>query len=152
MKKNLQIGHPLTCGYGESLSELRNRFSVGNVDTNTTGYSIAHTIGAIEGGLALGGTVGLLGKGRPGFEYSHFIPQRYLNPFGITRSFKPALNGTYVPRIFHALTDSYRYRFLPRALKAIIGRTSFIPQGLQQALRIPPAWIGGGLGATAEPE
>ena len=138
-------------GQGDSLADLRRRFAVGNVQTNSAEYLIANQIGAIEGGATLGGLIGLAGKGMQGFEYSHFVPQRLLNLVGISRSWRPIYNGTYVPSMYHALTDLYRYRFVPRSIKGVIGAQSFIPQGIQQILRIPPIFWGAGIGAAAEP-
>ena len=47
----------------------------------------------------------------------------------------------------NVLTDDFRYRFMPRTFKVQLGSGSFIPQGAQQALRVPPVYVGGALGA-----
>lgn len=101
----------------------------------------------VAGGLgALGGTLGVLGKGVRGFEFSHFIPRRYTGlglPSSIINS---SLNGNYVPAWFHAATDAFRFRFVPAAAKASIPR---LPPGLAQVARLP-GWLGGGtIGAAA---
>lgn len=141
----------ITFGMGD-LGDIRALLSIdGGVDESSSLYSGGHLAGAINGGAALGGAIGLLGKGTRGFEYSHFVPQRFLSRFGITRAWKSPLNGTYVPKLFHALTDKFRYRFMPRTFKAQFGSSSFIPQGAQQALRVPPVYVGGALGATTDP-
>jgi len=45
------------------------------------------------------------------------------------------------------MTDPYRYRFVPKALKDLLPS---LPNGLAQALRIPP-WIpGGAMGAGVD--
>ncbi|MGV6853395.1 MAG: RHS repeat domain-containing protein [bacterium] len=143
------VFNAITFGYGD-LNDIRSAFGInGGVDKNSDLYSGGHLAGAINGGAALGGAIGLLGKGVKGFEYSHFVPQRFLNKFGITRKWKSPLNGTYVPKLFHALTDKFRYRFMPRTFKAQYGLTSPIPQGAQQVLRTPPVFVGGALGATS---
>ena len=122
------VFNAITFGYGD-LSEIRSAFGInGGVNKNSDLYSGGHLAGAINGGAALGGAIGLLGKGVKGFEYSHFVPQRFLNKFGITRKWKSPLNGTYGPKLFHALTDKFRYRFMPRTFKAQYGLTSPIPQ------------------------
>ncbi len=140
----------ITFGLGD-LDEIRKAMGIdGGVNLNSDAYNNSYIVGAINGGGAVGGALGLVGKGVKGFEYSHFIPQRYLKNYGITRSWRPAINGTYVPKLYHALTDKFRYRFLPRTFKIQYGLQSPIPQGVQQLLRTPPVIVGSGLGATSD--
>lgn len=140
----------ITFGMGD-LGDIRGVLNIdGGINKTSSSYRGWHVVGAINGGAALGGAIGLSGKGVKGFEYSHFVPQRFLNDFGITRAWKSPLNGAYVPKFFHALTDKFRYRFMPRTFKAQFGASSFIPQGAQQALRLPPVYVGGALGATTD--
>jgi len=35
-------------------------------------------IGGVVGGIALGGALGMAGKGAKGFEFSHFAPKRWI--------------------------------------------------------------------------
>lgn len=103
---------------------------------------------AVSGAIgALTGTLGVLGQGAEGFEFSHFVPRRTIRAYGFPKwLINSSLNGNYVPWWFHAATDTYRYQFVPAALKSAIPE---IPAGLAQVLRIP-AWIfGGGAGAAA---
>jgi hypothetical protein len=48
---------------------------------------------------------GVAGRGK---EFSHWIPNRAGGPRSIW-------NGNYVPKSTHALSDPYRYRFMPRS-------------------------------------
>ncbi len=102
-----------------------------------------------EGTPPDGGAVGVLGKGRKGWEYSHAIPVRLLKRVNVNSWFgRTAVNGTYVPRWFHALSDQYRFRFMPRIWKESL--PFLLPQGIQQAARVPPAWSVAGAGATLD--
>jgi hypothetical protein len=100
---------------------------------------------AFTGGAALGGAVGMVAKGIKGFEFSHFAPARWIKNYGIPRGLiNNSLNGTYVPWLYHAMTDAFRYRFIARTLKAIVPS---LPNGIAQALRTPPWLVGGALGS-----
>jgi len=97
------------------------------------GVGMAHSIAI--GGAAGWSSAGLRGPGR---EFSHWFPAR----MGGARSL---WNGNYVPRAVHALSDPYRYRFMPRAWKASNPMPSVVSQ---QWTRIPYAYkgvAGGGL-------
>ena len=138
----------ITFGIGD-LAEVRGALGIdGAIDYESSTYGRAQMAGGITGGAAWGGVIGIWGRGRAGWNYSHFVPQRFLNYFGISRKWTPAYNGTYVPRWFHAATDAKSYRFIPASTKAIFGRTSPVPQGLQQVLRVPPMYWGGAIGST----
>ena len=101
---------------------------------------------AIAGGFgALGGAVGLLGKGAAGFEFSHFIPARFANRGVPSFLVNSTLNGNAVPWWFHAATDAYRYRFVPAASKPFIWR---LLTPFAQAARVP-GWLGGSAAGVA---
>lgn len=144
------IYNAITFGIGDDLSDIRwlLGLDVAAIDTSASSYNAAFLTGGIAGGAALGGAIGVMGKGVKGYEYSHFVPQRFLSRFGITRSWKSPLNGTYVPKWYHALTDVFRFRFMPKTWKQSLPFT--IPQGAQQVLRTPPVYIGAGAGATSD--
>jgi RHS repeat-associated protein len=95
-----------------------------------TGVAAMTTVGA-WGGLKAAGAKGA------GMEFSHWIPNR----FGGARSL---WNGNYVTTVEHALSDPYRYRFMPRAWKLHNPLPSIIEQ---QWNRIPYAWKGTAAGA-----
>lgn len=140
----------ITFGFGD-LNDVRNTFGIGPYMADQDVYSGAFALGGIDGGFALGGAVGLVGKGSRGWEYSHAIPSRFLRRFGLESFFgRTPLNGAYVPRVFHALTDKFRFQFMPRLWKQALPFR--LPQGLQQLLRTPPSVAGGVIGSTVDPQ
>jgi hypothetical protein len=102
--------------------------------------------GAYKGGQAAGlawdiamgvaGGIEAAGAKGPGMEFSHFVPKRWGGPRSIW-------NGNYVPREVHALSDPWRYRFMPRPWKA--GNPAWGPLRAGWA-RLPNAWKGTGAG------
>jgi len=118
--------------------------------------------------VAISAALGAIGSGwgaatiikEPGLEFSHWIPSRYVRPLSrsgrsenefykpwldvpILRDFiNSALNGNYVPPIFHALTDPFRN--LPGMSRA---------ETWSPWVRLPlrtPAWLAGaGAGTVA---
>jgi RHS repeat-associated protein len=96
---------------------------------------------ALAAEVAAGGAGGLRAAGvkGAGMEFSHWVPRR----FGGARSI---FNGNYVTVAEHALSDPYRYRFMPRIWKA----GNPLPNVLtQQWNRIPKVFKGAGAGAIA---
>ncbi|WP_196871597.1 RHS repeat-associated core domain-containing protein [Sphingobium sp. JAI105] len=96
-------------GFGD---ELRDALGIDPVDMNSTAY----TAGEITGSVALlatgvGGGIRAAGAAARGLEFSHFIPAR----MGGARSI---WNGNFVSTATHALSDPFRYRFMPRSWKA----------------------------------
>ncbi len=69
-----------------------------------TGAGVAVATG-VGGGIRAAGAKGV------GFEFSHWIPAR----LGGARSL---WNGNFIPKAIHALSDRYRWRFMPRVWKA----------------------------------
>jgi RHS repeat-associated protein len=99
-----------------------------------TGTAISTATG-IAGGIKAAGTKVLAQEANAGLrsvpyaervlrqvDFSHWIPDRILKRTGsdfIRNTFgKSILNGNYVPKTFHALTDSGAYRWMPRAWKS----------------------------------
>jgi RHS repeat-associated protein len=155
----------ITFGFGD-LAEVRDAMGIGPYHGDEIVMGGARTVGGIQGGFALGGALGLVGRGRAGWQWSHWVPDRYIrqltpggraNPYYKTwldnlvgKSWmNSSLNGTGVPTLVHRLTDKFAYRFMPASSKALWGRVSPVPQGAQQLLRTPPWVVGAGLGATA---
>jgi len=138
----------VTLGIGD-LGAVRGVAGVSDFNGDQRVYEGSFTIGGIHGGFALGGSLGSLGRGRAGWEYSHWVPDKILRRFGLSKAFgQTVVNGTRVPGWFHAMTDKAAYRFLPRTWKAVVPS---IPGPYAQVLRTPPAIAGAGLGATVDP-
>jgi RHS repeat-associated protein len=136
----------ITFGFGD-LNRIRGIAGIdGGIDRCSKVYRYAFEAGGIEGGFALGGALGLLGKGVRGFEFSHTVPARYIKWYNLPRAVvNSRLNGAYVPWYFHAMTDVYRWRFVPKRLKPFIPS---LPNGAAQLLRLPPWLIGTAAGST----
>ncbi len=96
-----------------------------------TGVVLDTAVGAAAGARAAGSA------GR-GLEFSHWIPNRFGGP-------RTILNGNYVSAAEHALSDPFRYRFMPRAWKASNPAPS---QLVQQWSRLPKILKGAGAGAA----
>jgi len=108
--------------------------------------SISHKLGAVFGialSAAIGGAVGAeaaeANAGKEGFEFSHWIPDRWGGP-------RSVWNGNYVSTAEHALNDPFRYRFMDPAWKAL---NPMNPAWQQQWNRIPLLLKGAGAGAGA---
>jgi RHS repeat-associated protein len=109
---------------------------------------------AMAGETLAGGAGGwkAAGKAAKGMEYSHWVPARAL-PGGrggllddLTKAAK--LNGNYVSKAEHALSDPSRYRFMPKTWKA----ANPLPDPLTQQLnRLPlfPTGLAAGAGVAA---
>ncbi len=91
--------------------------------------------------MAIGAGLGARAAGVKGAgkEFSHFIPNRMGGPRSIW-------NGNYVSTRTHALSDPFRYRFMPRAWK----EANPMPNRLKQLWdRLPNTWKGTAAGAGA---
>jgi len=128
-----------SAGFGDTLSfgitnKIRDAMGTnGVVDKNSTAYGVGEAAGVahalatgVAGGIAAAGVKGA------GKEFSHWIPNR----MGGGRSI---WNGNYVPTRTHALSDPYRYRFMPRVWKAENPMPNVI---WQQWIRIPNIFKG----------
>lgn len=104
-------------------------------DTYTAGEWAATGVSLLTG---VAGGVKAAGSRGAGREFSHWIPKRWGGPHTI-------LNGNYVTRVQHALSDPYRYRFMPRAWK----EANPMPNvAVQQWNRLPNVYKGAGAGAA----
>ena len=97
------------------------------------GSAIFATLAGPFAGAAAAGTKG------PGMEFSHWIPKRSGGPTSI-------FNGNYVSIEEHALSDPYRYQFMPRAWKDV---NPLPPTITQQWNRIPNIYKGTVAGVTS---
>ena len=110
------------------------------IDRCSTAYRVGEGAG-VATGLLGGGAAGLRAAGSKGAgrEFSHWIPNRMGGPRSIW-------NGNYVTPAEHALSDPYRYRFMPRSWKEgnpLPGR------GSQQWDRLPKVYKGAAAGGGA---
>lgn len=97
-------------GQGQRLRDL---FDVdGGIDKCSGEYSAWEWAG-VAASVATGLAGGLKAAGAKGVgkEFSHWIPNRMGGP-------RSTWNGNFVPRETHALSDPYRYRFMPKSWKA----------------------------------
>ena len=85
-----------------------------------TGVGLSLATGA-AGGLEAAGAKGA------GKEFSHWLPKRLGGPRSIW-------NGNYVTKEVHALSDLWRYRFMPKAWKLLHEPPNVV---IQQFVRIP---------------
>lgn len=113
-----------------------------NKDLNkgTTAYGVGEAAG-IATSMLWGGAEGIEAAGvkARGMEFSHWIPNRMGGPRSIW-------NGNYVTKVEHALSDPYRYRFMPKWWKQF----NELPNpAVQQWVRIPKVYKGAGAGAAA---
>jgi hypothetical protein len=133
-----------TAGFGDTLSlgltqYVRNQADIGSVDYGSGSYTAGEVAGFVHS-MAFGGAAGarLAGTAGKGMEFSHWIPNRWGGP-------RSLLNGNFVTTAEHALSDPYRYRFMPRAWKALNPMPSMM---VQQWNRIPWIWRGAAAGAA----
>ena len=107
-----------SAGFGDTLSFgltnwVRNQMGTNGVVDKCSGYYTAGEIAGVAVDTVIGGAAGWEAAGvrGPGNEFSHWIPNRMSGP-------RSRWNGNYVSTATHALTDPYRYRFMPRPWKA----------------------------------
>jgi uncharacterized protein RhaS with RHS repeats len=125
------MGDVLLFGQGQT---LRDWFDVdGGVDPCAPMYGYGEWAG-IAGSFATGVVGGIRAAGArgAGMEFSHWIPARIGGP-------RTIWNGNYVSTATHALSDPYRYRFMPRVWKAANPMPSVASQ---QWTRLPNVYKG----------
>ena len=136
------MGDTILFGFGD---ELRDFFGVdGGVDKCSSAYGAGEWAGigvSFVGGGAAGwkaaGTKGVKGSG---IEFSHWIPKRMGGP-------RSLWNGNFVTKRTHALSDKFRYNFMPKAWKNI-GKNKMYPIQEQQWIRLPNVYKGMGAGGA----
>jgi RHS repeat-associated protein len=111
----------------------------GGVNQCSTSYHVGEAAGFVAS-LATGLVGGLEAAGAKGagMEFSHWIPTRMGGP-------RSLWNGNFVTTATHALSDPFRYRFMPRAWKALNPMPAVLEQ---QWVRIPNVYKGGAAGAA----
>jgi hypothetical protein len=130
-----------SAGFGDTISfgvtdKIRDLLDTNGVVNKCSGaYSGGEYVGIVYG-FAAGGAAGFraAGKKAAGKELSHWIPNRMGGP-------KTLWNGNYVTRRVHALSDPYRYRFMPKAWKVA---NPIWSAPFRQVVRMP-FWIDGAL-------
>jgi RHS repeat-associated protein len=134
-----------SAGMGDTVSFGATRWlrqkigSDGVVNTCSAAYSGGEWAGlGVSVGTGLAGGVRAAGARGAGKEFSHWIPKRMGGP-------RSTWNGNYVSRETHALSDPYRYRFMPKPWKE---RNPMPLKIHQQWTRLPNAYKGAGAGAA----
>jgi hypothetical protein len=136
------FGDTVTFGVSRYLRDkVFTNFYEGTVNYDSTSYT-AGEVTAVATTTVVGGVQGLRSAGsmagKAGAEFSHWIPAR----MGGARSL---FNGNFVSKATHALSDPYRYRFMPRAWKL----ANPMPNVLSQQLtRLPMVYTYGAAGAA----
>jgi RHS repeat-associated protein len=132
-------------GFGDTLSFgltdwVRDQMGTnGVVDKCSGAYSAGEWAGiGVSVATGVAGGIRAAGARGAGREFSHWIPNRMAGPRSIW-------NGNYVSTEVHALSDPYRYRFMPRDWKAANPMPS---RANQQWVRIPNAYKGAGAGGA----
>ena len=140
------FGDVVSFGMTDKVRDWMNTTDAVNSDSGfyTAGQvtGIAHSM-VLGGGMGWRGAMGWRAANGPkkGFEFSHWIPNRMGGP-------RSKWNGNFVTKEFHALTDPYRYRFMPRTWKRFNPPKNRL---YQQWGRIPLVYKGAayGLGFSA---
>jgi len=141
-------------GAGDNLSFgvtklIRNAGDFNNeVNLNSGYYTAGEWTGtAITVATGVAGGIKAAGAKGAGKEFSHWIPNRVLKSSGddfVQNTFgKSIFNGNYVTKEVHALSDPFRYRFMPKAWKELNPINSPL---LRQWERIPNLYKGTALG------
>jgi RHS repeat-associated protein len=131
------MGDVLLFGQGQMLRDV---FDVdGGINKCSSEYSAGEWTGiGISFATGVVGGVRAAGARAVGREFSHWIPARMGGP-------RTIFNGNYVSTATHALSDPYRYRFMPRIWKAANPMPSRISQ---QWTRIPNIYKGAAAGGA----
>jgi RHS repeat-associated protein len=135
-----------SAGFGDTLSFgltdwARNQMGTNGAVNKCSGYYTMGEWSGIALDVAIGGAAGLEAAGTRGVgkEFSHWIPNRMGGP-------RSLWNGNYVSTAEHALSDPYRYRFMPKAWKA---ENPMPDMAWQQWFRIPNVYKGAAAGGAA---
>jgi len=135
-----------SAGFGDTLSFnltnwARNQMGVNGGVNKCSGAYTAGQWAGVALDVAIGGAAGLEAAGTRGAgkEFSHWIPNRMGGP-------RSTWNGNFVETEVHALSDPYRYRFMPKSWKA---ENPMPNMAWQQWVRIPNVYKGAGAGAAA---
>jgi RHS repeat-associated protein len=131
-------------GFGDTVTfgltkQARDLLDMNSVNQCSNWYAAGEATG-IAVDMAIGGVAGLEAAGTRGAgrEFSHWIPNRIGGP-------RSLWNGNYVSTEVHALSDPFRYRFMPKAWKA---QNPMPNQAWQQWVRLPNVYKGAGAGAA----
>lgn len=131
------MGDVILFGQGQRLRDL---FDVdGGIDPCSSEYSAGEWAGVgVSAATGFAGGLKAAGAKGAGKEFSHWIPNRMGGP-------RSVFNGNYVSTPTHALSDPYRYRFMPRSWKA---QNPMPNKATQQLVRIPNVYKGGAAGGA----
>ena len=130
---NFVLGAVLGAGFDLLLQLANNGWNIHCINWYSVGASAA--LGAL--GVRWGGVAG---KGK---EFSHWIPRRNLPNWLKNR--KTIWNGNFVPTETHALSDPYRYRFMPKNWKA---KNPMYNPFKKHWIRLPNSYKGIGAGGA----
>lgn len=135
-----------SAGMGDTLSfrltnMVRNAMGTNDVVNKCSGSYLGGEVVGAALDIGIGGAAGLEAAGERGAsrEFSHWIPNRMGGP-------RSLWNGNYVSTETHALSDPFRYRFMPRPWKA---ENPMPNAAWQQWTRLPNVYKGMGAGAAA---
>lgn len=111
----------------------------GAVNTCSDSYGAGEWAGVgVSAATGVAGGIRAAGAKGAGKEFSHWIPNRMGGPRSIW-------NGNYVPTATHAMSDPYRYRFMPKAWKAANPMPNMASQ---QWTRVPNVYKGAAVGGA----
>ncbi len=103
------VGDVALLGFGD---DFRDALGIDPADMNSNAYFAGGIVGSVSIlATGVGGGIRAARAAAKGLEFSHFIPARV----GGARSI---WNGNFVSTVTHALSDPFRYRFMPRSWKA----------------------------------
>jgi uncharacterized protein RhaS with RHS repeats len=134
-----------SAGFGDTLSfgltnKVRNAMGTNGVVNKCSNAYTAGQVAAVALDVGLGGAAGLAASeanaGRAGYEFSHWIPNRFGDP-------RSPWNGNYISQELHYLTDLYRF---PPGWQQYGDK---LPAALQQLLRVPGVYPGAAAGGAA---
>jgi RHS repeat-associated protein len=140
----LQNLSDFSAGFGDTLTfgltqKVRQWMGTDDVVNKCSGFYTGGQIAGIGTSIALGGALGAeaaeANAGREGFEFSHWIPNRFGGPRSI-------FNGNNVSQEFHYLTDPFRY---PSGWQEFGPKLNPV---LQQVLRVPWVYDGAAAGGA----